>query len=116
MEEGDTLIGTHHRTGELFGIVDGKYEALDAKNYEVMQFTGLHDKNGKEIWEGDIVKADDKVLGSIVFHNGAFKWTDGAAHWQLQDWANDRTITTCKWAQVIGNRFENPELLATPTN
>ena len=74
----------------------------------VMQFTGLHDKNGKEIYEGDIlyencIGGDDK--GQVVFMDGSFDLLsdDGAIGLGPQ-------IIYGKY-EVIGNIYENPELL-----
>lgn len=75
------------------------------KDYELMQFTGLKDKHGKEIYEGDIVrrhwsgdKAEDQA---VVFTDGAFIWGDGKG----------ATGIDSSWATVIGNIYENPELI-----
>ena len=74
-----------------------------------MQFTGLLDKNGKEIYEGDIVETPHKLMKKykwqVIFHKGAFVLSDGIGfrHFYSQKY-------TQKYG-VIGNIYENPELL-----
>lgn len=75
----------------------------------VRQYTGLCDKNGKKIFEGDILSkfsnyAGKKIIKPVVFELGIFFWkfSDSAAE-PLYD-VRDR-------AEIIGNIFENPELL-----
>lgn len=67
------------------------------------QFTGLTDKNGKEIYEGDWIIGKDREHreGRIVFKDGAFYCFDELLNESL---AEDECT-------VIGNIYENPELL-----
>ncbi len=69
----------------------------------LMQFTGLHDKNGKEIYEGDIITSDEgaRATYEVIFRKGAFcVYKLGANHL-----FNDKKVA------VIGNVYENPKLL-----
>ena len=78
--------------------------------YELLQYTGLKDKNGTEIYEGDVVKLDSwEGVQQIVFIEGAFCLADkhglyvGDIHYINHADKNQATI--------IGNVRENPELL-----
>ena len=70
---------------------------------EIMQYTGLKDKNGKDIYEGDIVDWFDESF-KVVFHYAAF---------DLQSKTRQIPIYEVKITEtkIIGNIHENPELL-----
>lgn len=96
-----------------------------AQEYELMQYTGLKDKNGKEIYEGDIVETQDQN-NIIKFQHGCFMLIGlhedeyERNYSRLYHYLEDATIPNIRESrfdgvstvlQVIGNIYENPELL-----
>lgn len=105
------------------GFYDSKSEPLvitgidriSIPNYELMQYTGIKDKNGKEIYEGDIVEW--KYLKT--WHKNEVRWVGGGFVVTTSGFKDDLnepqdlllvSILSC---EVIGNIYENPELLNT---
>ncbi|MEG1519964.1 MAG: YopX family protein [Clostridia bacterium] len=90
-------------------------EAVDPET--VGQFTGLTDKNGKFIFEGDIVRYSPNLsnmgkaldtVGTIVWHECGMFVISGHSYWNIGHIFNSE----CKeWADIIGNIHDNPELL-----
>ena len=80
------------------------------KYYELMQYTGLHDKNGIEIYEGDIVQCNPNVkyYRQVVFEDGFYYLVPFD---DKQVWTIGVVNSSHPETAVIGNIYENPELL-----
>ena len=93
----------------------GRYLQDDASRFELIQYTGLKDKNGVEIYEGDILSTDlSRPYLIVEFRNGAFMYQchhDGQNYYDFMEPANERLKDNTKYHEVIGNIYENPELL-----
>lgn len=86
----------------------------------VGESTGLKDKNGKEIYEGDIVEflkePKYKRRWRVLFQDGSFGLTDGIGVRFLLNQSrkdeNDNNYPPVKESEIIGNIYENPELIS----
>ena len=84
-------------------IKDSCHEYEDSNRFEIGQFTGLKDINNIEIYEGDyMLDSHSGCWGEVKFYKGAFVVEFDNEIQDLYDW-------TCEC--VIGNIYENPELL-----
>ena len=117
---GDLLTGMGYKKGKFFILPHLSYYPSDCHSvdgYEVIpetigQFTSLYDKNGKEIYEGDVLAFHESYgefsdVLEVRFVRGvfAFLWNGNLD--------NECPINapTHEWAHVIGNIHDNPELI-----
>ena len=86
---------------------NGNVVKEDLKNYVLMQSTGLKDKNGKEIFEGDIIGTRDGLLNGVVeFNIDLGMWTNSLLRYNNFE----RLCSIADSREIIGNIWEHPEL------
>lgn len=115
-----------NRMDNWYDLVDKNLRNIfimkDHNGYELMQYTGLHDKNGKEIYEGDIVKIHkhsydyglkQDEIGQIKFIDGAFGFYREKTknEYYFNDLATENGYGELDYYEVIGNVWENGNLL-----
>lgn len=84
------------------GWYTASLEELLADNIPIMQFTGLLDKNGKKVFEGDIVKCLDGYNAEVFWDDKHTGWHPFGSY-EGAEW--DKSV------EVIGNIYENSDLL-----
>ena len=92
-----------------------KYMAVEIDESTICQYTGLTDKNGNKIWENDVVKVESDVIGSPFGCGmiGKIEYSE-CAFWVVPNNILETThlfADDCAEIEVIGNIFDNPELL-----
>jgi len=124
------IIGYTHDEKDIWNVHGGgimKY--ANKPRYVVMDYIGCPDKNDKRIYVGDIVKVRHtydyptmegyerewtEVIGEVAFNNGMYDVkrvdSDGSEVWQGITAMECLTDMLSEW-EIIGNIFENPELL-----
>lgn len=88
-------------------VYENGYEGYRVEAETIGQFTGLLDKDGKEIYEDDIISFDDGKIGVVEFVRGCFVVKTGKdavaqSLYEIHNWS----------VKILGNRFENPELIS----
>lgn len=95
-----------------YNLQNGCGSLREDSDYVLMQYTGLKDKNGKEIYEGDIIKICAEGLGGEAI--GKIVYDEYDLAFVLRNEVEE--LSECLWyaeqqLEVIGNIYDNPELL-----
>lgn len=108
----DYFIDGDGRLVKIEQIENGcNYQGFEDYECNLMQYTGLKDKHGKEIYEGDIVKFHYK---RVIYKIGPVVWNDMFGSWDIDctDFVAYKSLGKFNSvSEVIGNIYENPELL-----
>ena len=110
---GDKILTVSDTDGR--NIVTTKGKMYEVAPETVGQFTGLTDKNGTKIFEGDVVK-DAYVLGKVIYNTEQEDF-DGAASFMIDDiFDGPQSYRFWSSVEVIGNIHDNPELIGGTDN
>ena len=104
----------NRKMSDTFGLfsTDGGYlsstQNFSQGSWDIMQFTGLTDKNGKEIYSGDLLNCDDGKVREVMWYDLGAGWRVGTD--DKDTYFNGLGVYADK-LEVIGNIYENLELL-----
>lgn len=114
-----TDLTMYANSKNLYKINDDVDSIGDSRTEEVpwplMQFTGLTDHDGKEIWEGDIMRVFQKAMeGALWSELGVMTWCEKEAKFSIEIKNGSLDESKLAYVRVCGNRYEHPHLLETP--
>jgi len=95
-------------------LIDSVFEETQIQGDVIMQNTGLKDKNGKEIYEGDIIEIHSRGIDFIfLIEEINLKYQNGLKGKLLKNSEWEHLFYSPFWeeSEIIGNMYENPELL-----
>lgn len=110
MHEVDDIVSIDFGKSEICvkTLFFGKFSYYDLDDIVFMQSTGLFDKNGKEIFEGDILGTKDGLLNGVVkFNIDLGMWTNSLLRYNNFE----RLCSIANSREIIGNIWEDGELL-----
>lgn len=104
--------------GQVYNSENDEWYEVNTR-YVIQQFTGLKDKKGKEIYEGDIIKCKpiDVIHPQDLFKYNNFEFLTSAVYWSKEYCCFETDFNSSCFAdsknviEVIGNIYETPELL-----
>ena len=93
--------------------------SVQSQLFEVMQYTGLKDKNGTEIYDGDYIRYSTRTINGSIFTHVCRVFQHESGTWRIEGYHEDNHSYETKGTvyaahlicEVIGNIYENPELL-----
>lgn len=141
IDNGEWVQGYYYQLWEkgyiLWGMVNDHPDMIEVYPETLCQYTGLTDKNGNKIWENDILKFNDEVWESCYTSCGTeydswevenyglvgffeeelrfdflkYKFNENSVEADLHDNNNIEFAEFARENEVVGNTFDNPELL-----
>ena len=93
-------------------------ELLDDNFFEAMQYTGLKDKNGVDIYDGDYIRYSMRTINGSIYTHVCRVFQHESGTWRIEGYHEDNHSYETKGTvyaahlicEVIGNIYENPEL------